>query len=144
MKNWRCSMIAPTKHHHPVHCTPAFYTGGSGFISQSWGEPSWNRFFCFSSVPPCNCWIVPESRPQPFFPHPFQHVVKESSYHPILNCLKYWQCDYTEHIFDFSLSTTAVMWALPHMKSASARYLKLCLSPPVHPTLYFLLVFLGT
>jgi len=89
MKNRRCSMIATTKHHHLVHYTPALYTGGSGFISQSWGKLSWNRFFCFSSVPPCNCWIVPQSRHQPLFPHPFQHVVKESSCHPILNCLRY-------------------------------------------------------
>ena len=59
LKNRRCSKIATTKHHHPVHCTPASYTGGSGFISQSWDKLFWNRFFCFSSLPPCKCWIVP-------------------------------------------------------------------------------------
>jgi hypothetical protein len=126
MENRRCSMIVTTKHHHLVHCTPALYTGGSGVIAQSWGELSWNRFFCFSSIPPCNCWIVAQSRPQPLFPHPFQHVVKESSYHPILNCLWYRQCDYTEHTLTFPAAQQLScelyhtwIWHLPELKTVS-------------------------
>jgi len=91
------------------------------------------QVFLLLLSPSCNCWIIPQSRHQPLSPHPFQHVVKESSRHPLLNCLRYWQSDYTEQIFVFSLSTPADTRTLPHMKSASAKNLRLCFSPPIHP-----------